>query len=246
MPGLLTRIGTRVRRERMERGLSRRQLSESSGVSERFLAQLEGGSGNISLLRFAEVARALGVLPSSLLAAAEHGDAPVRSLALLGLRGAGKSTVGAALAKRLGLTFVEVDQRIEQAAGLSLGQLFELHGEAYYRRLEHDVLTSLLTGPAPFVLAPGGSIVSSPDNFSLLRQHCRTIWLRARPEDHWARVIQQGDHRPMAKNPHAFDELRTLLAQREELYASADHTVDTTSRSVAAVVKQIHTLAAHQ
>jgi XRE family aerobic/anaerobic benzoate catabolism transcriptional regulator len=243
MTGFLARIGGRVRRERMERGLSRRQLSESSGVSERFLAQLEAGSGNISLLRFAEVARALGVLPSQLLAAAEPGEQAMRSVALLGLRGAGKSTVGAALGKRLGVSFIEVDQRIEQAAGLSLGQLFELHGEAYYRRLEHDVLQGLLAGP-PVVLAPGGSIVSSPDNFSLLRRGCRTIWLRARPEDHWARVIQQGDHRPMAKNPHAFEELRTLLSQREELYASADHTVDTTARSVAAVVKQVHSLAA--
>lgn len=227
----------------MERGLSRRQLSESSGVSERFLAQLESGSGNISLLRFAEVARALGVLPSELLAAAEPGEHAMRSVALLGLRGAGKSTVGAALGKRLGVSFIEVDQRIEQAAGLSLGQLFELHGEGYYRRLEHNVLQSLLSGP-PVVLAAGGSIVSSPDNFALLRRGCRTIWLRARPEDHWSRVIQQGDHRPMAKNPHAFEELRTLLSQREELYASADHTVDTTSRSVAAVVKQVHSLAA--
>lgn len=245
MAGFLSRIGTKVRRERMERGLSRRQLSETSGVSERFLAQLEGGSGNISLLRFAEVARALGVPPSTLLAAAEQGEQPMRSVALLGLRGAGKSTVGAALARRLGLTFVEVDQRIEQAAGLSLGQLFELHGEAYYRRLEHEVLESLLLGP-PIVLAPGGSIVSSPDNYALLRRRCRTVWLRARPEDHWARVIQQGDHRPMAKNPHAFEELRALLSQREELYASADHTVDTTARSVAAVVKQVHSLAAHE
>ncbi len=246
MAGLLTRIGTRVRRERVDRGLSRRQLSESSGVSERFLAQLEGGSGNISLLRFAEVARALGVQPSTLLAAAEQGEAPLRSVALLGLRGAGKSTVGAAVAKRLGMAFVEVDQRIEQAAGLSLGQLFELHGEGYYRRLEHDVLTTVLSGPVPVVLAPGGSIVSSPDNFTLLRAHCRTIWLRARPEDHWARVIQQGDHRPMAKNPQAFEELRALLSNREELYASAEHTVDTAERSVAAVVKQVQSLAAHE
>jgi XRE family transcriptional regulator, aerobic/anaerobic benzoate catabolism transcriptional regulator len=240
----LSQIGARVRRERLDRGLSRRELSEASGVSERFLAQLEGGIGNISLLRFAEVARALGASPSELLAAAEHRGSATRSVALLGLRGAGKSTVGAALGKRLSLSFVEVDHRIEQVAGLSLGQLFELHGEAYYRRIEREVLESLLPGTAPIVLAPGGSIVSSPDNFARLRRGCCTVWLRAKPEDHWARVIQQGDHRPMAKNPQAFEELRALLAEREPLYGAADHVVDTSGRTIAAVVKQVQALVA--
>jgi XRE family transcriptional regulator, aerobic/anaerobic benzoate catabolism transcriptional regulator len=238
----LTQIGVRVRRERLDRGLSRRELSESSGVSERFLAQLEGGSGNISLLRFAEVARALGMTASALLAAAEQQETSTRSVALLGLRGAGKSTVGAMLGKRLGVAFVEVDQRIEQVAGLSLGQLFELHGEAYYRRIEREVLEHLLSRGTPMVLAPGGSVVSSPANFAILRHGCHTVWLRARPEDHWARVIQQGDHRPMAKNPQAFEELRELLATRAELYASADHVVDTSGRSVLSVVKEVQTL----
>ncbi|HRC58975.1 MAG TPA: shikimate kinase, partial [Kofleriaceae bacterium] len=163
MSEYLTQIGARVRRERRDRGLSRRQLSEASGVSERFLAQLEGGSGNISLLRFAEVARALGMTAATLLAAAEQVDAAQRSVALLGLRGAGKSTVGSALSKRLGLSFVEVDLRIEQISGLSLGQLFELHGESYYRRIEREVLEHLAAEAAPMVLAPGGSIVGSPD-----------------------------------------------------------------------------------
>ncbi|MEZ4363774.1 MAG: shikimate kinase [Kofleriaceae bacterium] len=239
----LGQIGARIRRERLDQNLSRRQLSERSGVSERFLSQLEGGEGNISLLRFAEVARALGVAPSELLAAAEQATPASRAVALLGVRGAGKSTVGAALSKRLGVTFVEIDQRIEAVSGLSLGQLFELHGEAYYRRIEREVLEHVLAG-GPQVLAPGGSVVSSPDNFALLRQRCCTIWLRARAEDHWARVIKQGDHRPMAKNPHAFEELRALLAQREQLYAAADHVVDTSGRTVAAVVKQVHSLLA--
>ncbi len=213
-------------------------------MSERFLAQLEGGSGNISLLRFAEVARALGMSPASLLAAAEQVDAAQRSVALLGLRGAGKSTVGTSLAKRLGVAFIEVDQRIEQIAGLSLGQLFELHGEAYYRRLEREVLEGLSGDVAPAVLAPGGSIVSAPDNYALLRLRCTTVWLRATPEEHWNRVIQQGDHRPMAKNPQAFEELRTLLEAREELYRTADFIVDTSGRSVAAVVKEVQQLVA--
>lgn len=242
MSEYLTQIGARVRRERRGRGLSRRQLSESSGVSERFLAQLEGGSGNISLLRFADVARALGMSPATLLAAAEQVDTGQRSVALLGLRGAGKSTVGAALSKRMGLSFVELDQRIEQISGLSLGQLFELHGESYYRRIEREVLESLGAVPAPAVLAPGGSIVGSPDNFALLRERCTTVWLRATPQEHWNRVIQQGDHRPMAQNPQAFEELRALLAAREELYRLADFIVDTSGRSVLSVVKEVQSL----
>lgn len=240
----LALIGARVRRERIDRGWSRRQLSASSGVSERFLAQLEDGSGNISLLRFADIARAFGMTPAALMTASAAQDPAPRAVALLGLRGAGKSTVGAALGKRLGCSFIEVDQQIEQVAGLSLGQLFELHGEAYYRRLERDVLERVLASANAMVLAPGGSIVSSPDNFALLRQRCHTIWLRARPEDHWARVIQQGDHRPMAKNPHAFEELRALLTARAQLYGTADHVVETSGRTVAAVVKQVQALVA--
>src|SRR5688500_5958076 len=132
-PSFLESVGATVRAHRERRGWSRRELAEHSGVSERFLAQLETGDGNISLRRFAEVAQALGTSPSALLAAS---DAPAqRPIALLGVRGAGKSTIGAALAKRLGYRFVELDALIEQAAGLPLGEMFSLHGEAYYRRV---------------------------------------------------------------------------------------------------------------
>jgi XRE family transcriptional regulator, aerobic/anaerobic benzoate catabolism transcriptional regulator len=168
-------------------------------------------------------------------------DAPagVKPIALLGVRGAGKSSVGAALAKRLGVAFVELDQRIEQAAGLPLGELFALHGESYYRRIEHEVLSLLLADPPPMVLATGGSIVNDPTNYALLRARCRTIWLSAQPEDHWNRVIAQGDHRPMAKNPHAFEELRALLTARDKLYARADHTIETTGRRIPQVAAAI-------
>jgi len=225
-----------VRHQREQLGWTRRRLAEESGVSERFLAQLEAGSGNISLKRFAEVARALGTTPSALLAPAEapHADKPI---ALLGVRGAGKSAVGTALAKELGARFVELDREIEVAAGLSLAQIFELHGEAYYRRVEREVLTRLLAGPG--VIATGGSIVNDPTNFALLKARAHTIWLRAKPEDHWNRVVAQGDQRPMAENPHAFEELRALLAARSKLYARADHTIDTTARRVPQVVAAI-------
>jgi len=238
---LLTTVGGRVRALREQRRLSRRQLSTMCGVSERFLAQLEAGKGNISLGRFADVAEALATTPAELLVGATPGTAPSGIVALLGLRGAGKSTVGVELARRRAVRFVEVDLRIEHTAGLALAEIFELHGEAYYRRLEREVLTRLLTGGEPAVLATGGSIVNDRDNFALLRERCTTVWLRARPEDHWNRVLQQGDRRPMAQNPHAFAELRALLTAREPLYSAADHIVDTTDRSIEAVTTAVMT-----
>jgi XRE family aerobic/anaerobic benzoate catabolism transcriptional regulator len=234
----LETVGAAVRSHRERLGWSRRELAGHSGVSERFLAQLETGDGNISLRRFADVARALATSPSALLAAAD-GPADAKPIALLGVRGAGKSAVGEVLARRLGVAFVELDQRIEQTAGLPLGELFALHGEAYYRRIEREVLTQLLAAPPPMVLATGGSIVNDATNYALLRSRCRTIWLSARPEDHWNRVVAQGDQRPMAENPHAFAELRALLAARDQLYARADHTIDTTGRRVPQVAAAI-------
>jgi len=237
----LDTVGVAVRSQRERRGWSRRELAEHSGVSERFLSALETGDGNISLRRFAEVAHALGTSPAALLTTAEHAHPgePARPIALLGVRGAGKSTIGEGLARRLGIAFVELDHEIEQAAGLPLGEVFALHGEAYYRRLEREVLGQLLARPLPFVLATGGSIVNDPTNYALLRSRCRTVWLRARPEEHWNRVVAQGDQRPMAENPHAFAELRALLAAREKLYARADRTIDTSGRRVAGIVHEL-------
>jgi XRE family aerobic/anaerobic benzoate catabolism transcriptional regulator len=163
----------------------------------------------------------------------------VRPIALLGVRGAGKSTVGAALAKKLGIAFVELDQQIEAAAGLPLGEVFALHGEAYYRRIEREVLANLLAAPTEMVLATGGSIVNDPTNFALLQSKCVTVWLRASAEDHWNRVVAQGDQRPMADSPHAFAELRALMTAREKLYARADHTIDTASQRVSQVAAAI-------
>jgi XRE family aerobic/anaerobic benzoate catabolism transcriptional regulator len=234
---LLGSLGAEVRRQRERLGWSRRQLAAESGLSERFLAQVETGTGNISVIRLAEVAAALGTSPVAMFTAAA--TPAHRPIALLGLRGAGKSTVGALLARRLAAPFVEIDQRIEAAAGLTLGQIFELHGERYYRMLERDVLASLLRQPASMVLATGGSIVSDPENFSLLRERCHTVWLKARPSDHWKRVIGQGDRRPMAKNPEAFAELKAMLAARSSFYARAELTVDTSHRDAEAVARQI-------
>ncbi len=236
---LLATVGARVRMERERVRMSRRELSEKCGVSERFLAQLEGGQGNISLSRFADVARALEMSPAALLSGA--GAERALRVALLGMRGAGKSTVGAKLAKRLGARFVEVDKEIEQTAGLRLAEIFELHGEPYYRRLEREILSQLLGEPRAVVLATGGSIVNDPGTYGLLRERARTVWLRAKPEDHWSRVVKQGDQRPMAQNPHAFAELRALLTAREPLYAGAHHVIDTSGRSIEEVVDLVAT-----
>ena len=237
---LLDAVGAEVRRKREAVGWSRRRLADASGVSERFLAQLEAGDGNISLRRFAEVARALATTPSALLAPAEREATVARPIALVGVRGAGKTAVGAALARRLGARLVELDHEIARAAGLPLAQVFELHGEAYYHRVEREVLARMVdAADGPIVIATGGSIVTDADSFALLRARCTTVWLRARAEDHWSRVVAQGDRRPMAKRPAAFDELRALLAARAPLYARADHVVETSRRSVEKVVAAV-------
>jgi XRE family aerobic/anaerobic benzoate catabolism transcriptional regulator len=235
---VLTRLGRRVRARRLERGWTLREIAQRSGMSPRFLVQLEAGRGNISVGRLVEVARALETSAGALLTdAADAG--PIRVIALLGVRGAGKTTIGKRLARRLQVPFVELDRRIEQAAELGLGELFSLHGEGHYRRLERDVLEAVLGERRSMVLATGGGLVASPDTYALLRRSCVTVWLRATPEDHWNRVVRQGDRRPMADHPQAMADLRALLAARETLYAGADYTVDTSSKSVERVVAEV-------
>lgn len=238
---VLARLGRRARARRLEKGWTLRDVAERSGVSPRFLVQLEAGRGNISIRRLSEVAEALGTTAAALIAEEDAAPAPV--IALLGLRGAGKTTIGRRLARRLRVPFVELDRRIEQAADLSLSEIFSLHGEDYYRRLERETLQKVLTENEPMVLATGGGIVTSPDTYALLRASTVTVWLRARPEDHWNRVVRQGDRRPMADHPQAMADLRALLAAREPLYAAAAHTVDTTglteNRVVDAITKRL-------
>ena len=233
---LLAALGRRARAQRLARGWTLREVAERSGVSPRFLVQLESGQGNISVRRLADVALALETTPAALLA---PDSGPPAAIALLGLRGAGKTTIGRRLAKRRRVPFVELDKRIEQAADLSLGELFTLHGEDYYRRLEREVLQEVLREGKPMVLATGGGLVASAETFAMLRRAAITVWLRASPEDHWNRVVRQGDRRPMADHPQAMADLRSLLARREPLYALADHTVDTSSVTVDKVVDAI-------
>ena len=248
MTPLLRRLGLRARRARLERRLSLRLLAARSGLSTRFLTELEAGRANISVDRLAALATALGLSAGSVLLDAERArpDAAPERIALLGLRGAGKTAIGRRLATRLGVPFFELDGLVEEAAGLSLADVFRVHGEDYYRRLEADALRRWLAEHDRGVLATGGGIVGNDDAFRMLREHTTTVWVRARPEDHWNRVVRQGDRRPMADHPQAMADLRSLLAHREPLYASAALTIDTSHLSVAKVVQSLASMLAEE
>ena len=264
----LREVGDTLRTLRARRGMTRRALAAQSLVSERYIAQMEAGSGNASLLVARALATALGVSLGQLLApqeagqalddgliaslfsrlsatqraeardllTARFGDAVARNrsarIALIGLRGAGKSTLGRMLARHLGVAFHEPDRAIETEARMALPELFELHGQAGFRRLERVVLERLVAAGEGMVLAAGGSIVAEAPTFALLLQGCRTVWVRAAPEEHMARVVAQGDTRPMNANREAMDDLRAILAAREPLYARAEITLDTTGQRV--------------
>jgi XRE family aerobic/anaerobic benzoate catabolism transcriptional regulator len=194
---------------------------------------VESGLGNISLARLDELAAALDLSPARLLAEADL-PLPIRPVALLGLRGAGKSTLGPRAAAATGRRFVELDRLVEDAAGMPLGELFAVHGEAYYRKLEREALAGLLRSEEPTLLATGGGIVAAPETFEMLRRACVTVWLRAAPREHWERVTGQGDQRPMASRPDAMAELHAILSERRPLYRKADFVIDTSRLGIEA------------
>jgi len=244
----LSVLGAEVRRQRQARGLTLRGLAEASGLSERFVSDLERGVGNISIARLVEVSAALDVPVAQLVAPLDRARTEARAgrrvIALVGLRGAGKSTVGARAAERLGYRFAELDQAVEARAGLPLGQIFEIHGEGYYRRVEREALLELVASlegarARGLVIATGGGIVSDEQSWALLTKRTRTVWLMARPEDHYARVMAQGDLRPMKNRPTAMAELRALLNARAPRYAEAEHAVDTSLLGLDASVEDI-------
>jgi XRE family aerobic/anaerobic benzoate catabolism transcriptional regulator len=261
-PDPLKSLGDRVRQARARRGMTRKQLADDSGVSERYLAQIESGKGNISVLVLRQLAKALNVsvdvlliqdpeppvelvhtveflrrlslddlkLAHQLLLEQFGGVDPAtrhRRIALIGLRGAGKSTLGAALAERLEMPFLELDRLIEQASGLTLDLIFDFRGQSGFRQLERQCLEDVIQRYPRFVMATGGSLVSEPGTFERLLSSCFTVWVRTSPEEHMQRVIAQGDMRPMANNRDAMSDLKRILAEREALYSKADIQVET-------------------
>ena len=237
---LLAGLAREVRRLRKQAGLTRGALCERTAVSERFLAEIEAGRANPSLLVLHELARALSApLPALLGTLDEAGHH--RVIALLGLRGAGKSSVGKKLAHALRRPFVELDARVAKASGLTLAEIFELHGERFYREREREALLAVLreAEKGPLVLATGGGVVSSEETYDLLRSRAHTVWLQATPQEHWRRVIAQGDTRPMAKNAKSYQQLCQILAERERLYRRAELTVTTTGKTVAAIGREL-------
>jgi len=236
--GVLDALGRHIRERRLHLGLTVRELARRSALSERFLSQVETGRGNISVLNLTALAGALGTSASALLANVDEPAAP-QVVALLGLRGAGKTTIGRALARRLRARFIELDERVEKLSGLPLGEIFRLHGESYYRQVEATALDAVLAEDGPRVVATGGGIVTSPAAYARLREGAITVWLKARPRDHWDRVVGQGDRRPIEARPRAMAELRRLLATREPLYAEATHSLDTSRLGVPEAVRAL-------
>ena len=271
--GFLDALGQRVRTMRALRGMSRKVLARVSGISERYIAQLESGKGNVSIVLLRRVSNAMGAHLEDLIPSTEPAPdwAVIRDLlrkatpaqiaqakeilsgsasaqrrhsfsgiALIGLRGAGKSTLGKMLAKKIGWSFVELNKEIEAQNGLSVAEIIALYGQEGFRRMEQAALTQLLARKELMVLATGGGIVSEPLTFDLILSSFYTIWVKADPEEHMARVRGQGDLRPMADDRSAMAELRNILVSREPLYARASAVVDTAGLSVDAAAARLN------
>lgn len=257
--------------------MSRRILASASGVSERYLAQLESGKGNASVLVLKAIADAMHVAIDTLVdsveapsveylllrerlrsadatevarvvAALDRGSRAMSArrphIALIGLRGAGKSTLGAALARQLRLPRVELVQEIERAAGMPVAEILSRGGQTAYRRYEREALADSLRRFEHAVIAVGGSLVSEPETYAMLLDTCHTIWLKASPREHMERVVQQGDLRPMADHRHAMADLKRILDERAALYSRADACIDTSARSVEATLDELLALPA--
>lgn len=260
-------LGERVRQVRARRGMTRKILARDSGVSERYLAQLETGSGNISILLLRRIAAAMslpltdliqegperpveytlarqlldGLAPAELAGAyralahslGQNGDsARAQRVALIGLRGAGKTTLGQRLAQHLGAPFVEMAGAIAEESGTSLSEIFSLYGQAAYRRYEKRALERAIAAHDRAVIATGGSLVSEPATFDLLLRSCHTVWITASPAEHMSRVMAQGDLRPMQASREAMADLKRILENRRALYGKADAVVDTTGKTI--------------
>ena len=258
-------LGTRVRELRHRCAKTRKTISLEADISERHLAQIETGVGNVSIVLLRRIAATLGVtlhelfkttalsperkivanllerLPEAslkdLLSRIQNEFAPQESarrqrIALIGMRGAGKSTLGSRLGQETETPFIELDIEIERETGMPLADIFSLYGQGGYRSIERRVLDRVLGENHSAILSVGGGIVSERDTYDLLLSQCYTVWIKAKPEEHMSRVIAQGDLRAMAGNDQAMEDLRKLLEAREPLYRQADAQLDTSGNSV--------------
>jgi XRE family aerobic/anaerobic benzoate catabolism transcriptional regulator len=269
----LAALGKRVRETRERRGMTRKLVARDSGVSERHLAHLETGDGNVSIVLLRRIAQALHVPLIEMLSSESedtverrlirrflermpqhrmeevvfrlmrdfgHEEAHRRNrIALIGLRGAGKSTLGKRLARDMGVPFVELVSEIEKDVGMPVSEVFSLYGQAGYRRIEKRTLERVLGQHERAVFSVGGGIVAQTDTYDKLLSSCYTVWLKARPEDHMARVVAQGDLRPMAGNDEAMEDLRRILEARDALYGKADASIDTSDSTEDETFKQL-------
>ncbi|MCF3595254.1 helix-turn-helix transcriptional regulator [Rhodobacteraceae bacterium LMO-12] len=261
---LLARVGERVRKAREMKGLPRRVIAETSGVSMRYLAQLEAGEGNISIgllqrvataldtriewllgeedpwtsetLRFAELYRASTSETKqqirSVLTPVPPENLRASRICLVGLRGAGKSTLGAMVGQDMGLPFLELNSEIEDHSGMPVTELMALYGQEGYRTLEARAVERIIATHSSIILAVAGGIVAEPTTYNTVRRHFHTIWITASPDEHMARVRSQGDMRPMEGNPEAMEQLRAILKSRENLYRQAHAALDTSGKAL--------------
>ena len=269
---LLREIGYLVRNERAKRGITRKILAKQTGMSERYLAHIELGDGNPSVLTLDAIARGLGLDLFDLLPAVKHDEArrralvhlrqlPVeeikgfldafarvggampsvrgRRIALVGLRGAGKSTLGGMLAERLGVPFIELDKVIERDHGAPVATLFEVYGQGTFRRYERDALTRAIAGHPAAVIATAGGIAADETTFAQLLDQTYVVWMQASPAEHMRRVREQGDFRPMSYNPSAMDDLVAILDARAPAYGRAHARLDTSGKGVEACVDEL-------
>jgi len=272
----LSRVGNRIREARARRGMTRKQLAGEADVSERHLAQLESGEGNISIVLLRRITAALNVSLSDLFMpeaqrspegvgeGASNGTASSTiarilermpagkreqfaarlmrefagedsarrgRIALIGLRGAGKSTLGARLAKEMKVPFIELDREIEEDARMPLEEIFSLYGQSGYRRIEKRALDRVLREKERAVISVGGGVVSEKETYDALLANCFAVWVKAQPEEHMSRVIAQGDLRAIADNDEAMEDLRRILEAREPLYRKADLHLDTSGKT---------------